>query len=99
MGSRRIEKKPLNYQQYNQQNGGPPVAQPPNGLPYPPGYRPRTPLRRRCRAQPQAVAMIAASSTLPVSGAGGKVMYFQKPADALTATGGSGSTMPGKWHS
>lgn len=73
----------------------PAVAQPPqgagggvqpNGLALPPGYRPRTP-------PPQAQPQPARPNTAAPAGHGGsgagKVMYFQKPADALTATGAS----------
>ncbi len=63
------------------------MAQPPPGytnpqggmLPLPPGYRPRTP-------PPQAKTPTAAP---PSAQGGGRVMYFQKPADALTAAGAS----------
>lgn len=55
----------------------------PNGLALPPGYRPRTPPPQP--AQPsQPIRPVSASG----SGAGETMMYFQKPADALTATGG-----------
>lgn len=54
-------------------------------LPLPPGYRPRTPPPQ---AQPKQPVLSSAS----VPGSGGKVMYFQKPADALVATGGPGSS-------
>jgi hypothetical protein len=62
----------------------PPAGQAPGGLPLPPGYRPRTPPPQ---AQPQHPA--GATGALPGSGGSGRVMYFQKPADALTATGGT----------
>ncbi|MBM3982566.1 MAG: hypothetical protein FJ304_20305 [Planctomycetes bacterium] len=65
----------------------PTFAQPPanpGGLPLPRGYQPRTPPPQ---AQPRPAAPAA-----PVGGGSGKVMYFQKPADALTATGGPGSS-------
>ena len=55
----------------------------PNGLPLPPGYRPRTPPPQM---QPQAQLQQPAPGMRP--GTAGSVMYFQKPADALTATGG-----------
>lgn len=66
------------------------MAQPPAGytnpqggmLPLPPGYRPRTP-------PPQAKAPPAAP---PSAHGGGRVMYFQKPADALAATGSADGT-------
>ena len=51
-----------------------------NGLSLPPGYRPRTPPPQ---AQPQP-----SQPARPASGSFGSVMYFQKQADALTATGG-----------
>lgn len=69
----------------------PVVAQPPGGqqpgmLPLPPGYRPRTP-------PPAQPARPAPAATLPGSGASnGRVMYFHKPADALTATGAETDT-------
>ena len=63
----------------------PAAAQQSGMLPLPPGYRPRTP-----PPAAQAQRPAAAPGTLP-GGSGGKVMYFQKPADALTATGGTGA--------
>lgn len=55
----------------------------PNGLALPPGYRPRTPPPQP--AQPsQPIRPVSATG----SGSGETMMYFQKPADALTATGG-----------
>jgi hypothetical protein len=85
--------QPLNYrmQQAQQQGGqqnGQQNYQPANGLPLPPGYRPRTPPPQY---QPQTPQPTATSGAMPGSGGGGTVMYFQKPADALTATGGSGA--------
>ena len=62
------------------------------GLPLPPGYRPRTPpAQAQQQAQPQTQNRSATtpSGALAGSGGGGQVMYFQKPADALTATGAS----------
>ncbi|MBN9120216.1 MAG: hypothetical protein J0I06_13805 [Planctomycetes bacterium] len=65
----------------------PAVAQPPGGpqpgLQLPPSYRPRTP--------PQPQRPVAAPATIPGGGSAGRIMYFQKPADALTATGAEGA--------
>jgi hypothetical protein len=60
----------------------PGLAQQPGKLPLPPGYRPRTP-------PPQAQPKQPVISSAGAPGSGGTVMYFQKPADALAATGGS----------
>jgi hypothetical protein len=57
-------------------------------LPLPKGYQPRTPPPPH---QPQAQPR-PSSAGAP---GGGTVMYFQKPADALTATGGPGSSTGG----
>ena len=72
----------------------PAIAQPPGGqpggLPLPPGYRPRTPPPQ---VPPQPQRPSAAHGVIPGSGgAGGRIMYFQKPADALTASGAEGAT-------
>ncbi|WP_157469178.1 hypothetical protein [Gemmata sp. SH-PL17] len=65
--------------------GTQPQAQPsntqPGALPLPPGYRPRTP-------PPQAQPQPARPAPGATPGSAGTVMYFQKAADALTATGG-----------
>ena len=76
--------------------GVPALAQPPGTtggaggqpgmLPIPRGYQPRTPPPQ---AQPRPTA-----PALPSAG-GGRVMYFQKPADALTVLGGPGSSDAG----
>ncbi len=52
----------------------------PGQLPLPPGYRPRT---------PPAAQRPAPAVPPEGGGGGGQVMYFSKPADALTATGGA----------
>lgn len=71
----------------------PALAQPPGApgqpglLPIPRGYQQRTP-------PPQAQPRPAAPPTAPSAG-GGRVMYFQKPADALTVLGGPGSSDAG----
>jgi hypothetical protein len=89
---------PSNYQPLNYQSAGgqPPAGwqqpaggQQPGGLPLPPGYRPRTP-PPQAQVQPQRPPL--AAGAMPGSGTGGKVMYFQKPADALAATGGADET-------
>ncbi|AWM39501.1 hypothetical protein GobsT_21650 [Gemmata obscuriglobus] len=58
----------------------------PNGLALPPGYRPRTPPAQAQAAQPSRPAPQPTSGAAP--GSSGTMMYFHKPADALTATGG-----------
>ena len=65
-------------------NFPPAGPKPPGMLPLPPGYRPRTP-----PPVPTPVPPRPTSTGVPGSGGSGKVMYFQKPADALIATGGS----------
>jgi hypothetical protein len=70
-----------------------PGGQQPGMLPLPPGYRPRTPppqYQQQQYQQPQSQS--SRQPAAPVSGVGGtgnvgKIMYFQKPADALTASG------------
>ncbi len=74
----------------NPPNYPPAGAQQPGGLPLPPGYRPRTPPPAAEPPRPTA-----APGTLPGGGSGGKVMYFQKPADALAATGAPDATAGG----
>lgn len=64
----------------------PPGGQTPGGLYPPPGYRPRTPPA----PQPSRPTAPTAGALPGNSGVGGKIMYFQKPADALTATGADG---------
>jgi hypothetical protein len=78
--------QPLNYRM----NSGQPTGQPANNLPVPPGYRPRTP-PPQMQPQVQAQRPAPAPGSMPGSGSGGKIMYFQKPADALTVTGGADS--------
>ncbi|HEY1187291.1 MAG TPA: hypothetical protein VGE74_06515, partial [Gemmata sp.] len=68
------------------QPNGPATGQPntlSNGLALPPGYRPRI-----APPQPPQPSQPVRQTSAPASTANGTVMYFQKPADALTATGG-----------
>lgn len=63
-----------------------PGGQTPGGLHVPPSYRPRTPPA----PQPARPTAPTAGALPGSSGAGGKIMYFQKPADALSVTGADG---------
>lgn len=73
-------------------------AQPPAGLPLPPGYRPRTqqpqtPPQPQAQPQRPPTAPAAAPAAVPSgAGSGGRIMYFHKPAGSTTATGTEGIT-------
>jgi hypothetical protein len=67
------------------QQGQPNSIVQPNGLALPPGYRPRTPPQPQSVTNPNRPVATAPSA---VPGSGGLMMYFQKPADSMTATGG-----------